>query len=86
MTIASIQLTSGPNIQANLLEVSRYLKDISKTNVKMVVLPENFALMPENDQEFIEHAEIEGSGPLQDFLSQCSEKYKLWIIFCLLNL
>tara|TARA_Y100000992_G_scaffold192358_1_gene130683 strand:- start:2659 stop:3477 length:819 start_codon:yes stop_codon:yes gene_type:complete len=80
MTLASIQLTSGPNIQANLLEVSRYLKDISKTNVKMVVLPENFALMPENDQEFIEHAEIEGSGPLQDFLSQCSEKYKLWII------
>ena len=42
-SIASIQLTSGPNIQANLLEVSKYLEEISKGKSKLVVLPENFA-------------------------------------------
>ena len=47
MTIASIQLTSGPNIQANLHEVSRYLKDISKTNVKngLIIKGVRFALL-----------------------------------------
>ena len=51
--VASIQLSSGPNVQANLLEVGKYIKEISKTDCKIVVLPENFALMPENDEEFI---------------------------------
>ena len=46
--VAAIQLNSGPNIQANMLVVGDLLKEISKTNAKIVVLPENFALMPED--------------------------------------
>ena len=78
--VASIQLSSGPNIQANLLEVEKYLEQISKTDSKLVVLPENFALMPENDSEFLTHAESEGSGPIQDFISGKAKAHKLWII------
>ena len=78
--VASIQLSSGPNIQANLLEVDKYLEQISKTDSKLVVLPENFALMPENDSEFLTYAETEGSGPIQDFISDKAKGYKLWII------
>ena len=78
--VASIQLSSGPNVQANLLEVGKYIKEISKTDSKIVVLPENFALMPENDEEFITHSETAGSGPIQDFLSEKAKDYKLWII------
>lgn len=79
-SIASIQLSSGPNIQANLLEVSKYLEDISKTKSKLVVLPENFAFMPEDDSYFIENAEEFGYGPIQEFISENAKKYKLWII------
>ena len=61
--VASIQLSSGPNVQANLLEVGKYLDQISKTSSKLVVLPENFALMPEDDSEFLTHGETVGSGP-----------------------
>ena len=78
--VASIQLSSGPNIQANLLEVEKYLEQISKTDSKLVVLPENFALMPENDSEFLTHAESEGSGPIQDFISGKAKAHKVWII------
>ena len=78
--VASIQLSSGPNIQANLLEVEKYLEQISKTDSKLVVLPENFALMPENDSEFLTHAESEGNGPIQDFISDKAKVHKLWII------
>jgi len=38
--VAAIQLNSGPNIQANMLVVGDLLKEISKTNAKIVVLPE----------------------------------------------
>ena len=79
-SIASIQLTSGPNIQANLLEVSKYLEEISKGKSKLVVLPENFAFMPENDVSFVTNAEVEGSGPIQEFIAESAVKYKIWII------
>ena len=79
-SIASIQLTSGPNIQANLLEVSKYLEEICKGKSKLVVLPENFAFMPENDMSFLKNAETEGSGPIQEFVSENAAKYKIWII------
>ena len=78
--VASIQLSSGPNIQANLLEVGKYLEQISKTNSKLVVLPENFAMMPESDSEFLTNSETEGSGPIQDFISEKARIYKLWVI------
>ena len=78
--VASIQLSSGPNIQANLLEVGKYLEQISKTDSKLVVLPENFAMMPESDSEFLTKSETEGSGPIQDFISEKARIYKLWII------
>ena len=78
--VASIQLSSGPNIQANLLEVGKYIEEISKTDSKLVVLPENFAMMPENDSEFLFHGETEGSGLIQDFISEKAKIHKLWII------
>ena len=80
-SVASIQLSSGPNVQANLLEVSKYLEEISKTQSKLVVLPENFALMPENDLSFLDNAEVIGSGPIQEFISENAKKYKIWILF-----
>ena len=51
--VTAIQLTSGPNIQANLYEVATYFDEISKLKTKLVVLPENFALMPEHDLSLI---------------------------------
>ena len=78
--VAAIQLNSGPNIQANMLVVGDLLKEISKTNAKIVVLPENFALMPENDKEFLEHSESQGNGIIQNLISDYCKQYKLWVV------
>ena len=78
--VAAIQLNSGPNIQANMLVVGDLLKEISKTNAKIVVLPENFALMPENDREFLEHSESQGNGIIQNLISDYCKQYKLWVV------
>ena len=42
----------------------------------MVVLPENFAFMPENDMSFVTNAEVEGSGPIQEFIAENAENIK----------
>ncbi len=80
--IATIQLNSGPNTQANLLVVSDIFEQISKSKAKVVVLPENFSLMPEEDSEFLEKAEDDGQGNVQDFIRDLASKYKLWWIAC----
>mgnify|MGYP003327396374 CR=1 FL=1 len=57
-----------------------YFEEIGKLKCKLVVLPENFALMPENDNDFLKHSEIEGDGPIQNFLIESAIKYKFWIV------
>ena len=52
--VSAIQLNSGPNIKVNLYDVKSYIEQIADTDSKMVVLPENFALMPENDEDYFE--------------------------------
>jgi len=43
--IAAIQMASGPNVNANLTEAGRLIAMAAKAKAKMVVLPENFAIM-----------------------------------------
>ncbi len=78
--ISAIQLNSGPNIAVNLFDVSSFIEKIADTDSKMVVLPENFALMPENDSDYIKYAETLGNGQIQDCISELASRYKIWIV------
>ena len=78
--VSAIQLNSGPNIKVNLYDVSTLIEQIADTDSKMVVLPENFALMPENDEDYIKSSEELGDGQIQNHLSELASKYKLWIV------
>ena len=78
--ISAIQLNSGPNINVNLFDVSSLIEKIADSDSKMVVLPENFALMPENDSDYIKHAEALGDGQIQNHISDLASRYKIWIV------
>jgi nitrilase len=78
--IAAIQMASGPQIKANLMEVSRLIKEAAGKGADMVVLPENFALMAMQDAENIDVAEVQGNGQIQDVIRQCAVDNKLWIV------
>ena len=78
--IAAIQMASGTNISANLIEVSRQILSAVKAGAKLVVLPESFACMSLDDAEQITIAEKDGSGSIQDFLSEQAKKNKIWIV------
>jgi nitrilase len=80
-TVAAIQMASGPNVMANLLEAEKLLGQAADLGASLVVLPENFAFMGVRETDKLDVAEDEGDGPLQNFLRQQAVKHK----FCLVG-
>lgn len=78
--IAAIQMASGPNVSANLIEVGRQISDATSAGAKLVVLPESFAIMGLHDSDQLTVAEKEGTGPIQEFLSEQAKTNKIWLV------
>jgi nitrilase len=77
---AAIQMASGPNMNANLIEAARLINDAVAKDARLVVLPENFAMMGMKDVDNLAHTEKPGKGPIQEFLSQQAAKHKIWLV------
>jgi nitrilase len=81
MTIcAAIQMASGPQVNANLLEADKLIGEAAKAGAKLVALPENFAIMGMHELDKIQVREQDGHGPIQDFLSQAAKNHGVWIV------
>lgn len=78
--VAAIQMASGPNVGANLIEAGRLIKQAIDAGAKLIVLPENFAMMGLKESDKVDAREEEGKGKIQDFLAQTSSKNKVWIV------
>ncbi len=78
--VAAIQMTSGPNIQANLDEAAKLIEQAASQGAELIVLPENFSQMPTNERERVKNAEADGKGHVQNFLSTQAKKHKAWIV------
>ncbi|MGZ8226171.1 MAG: carbon-nitrogen hydrolase family protein [Methylococcaceae bacterium] len=77
---AAIQMASCPNISSNLLTAERLIAEAAKAGAKLVALPENFALMGDHELDKIKVKEVDGKGPIQDFLAAVAKKYAVWVI------
>ena len=80
MRVAALQMNSGPDVSANLALAERLMSEASADGCELVVLAENFALMPEHENDKAAHAETPDSGPLQSFLAAAARRYSLWIV------
>lgn len=81
MTIcAAIQMASGLQVEANLLEAEKQIADAAQAGAKLVALPENFAIMGMNEYDKVLVREIDGDGPIQEFLAATAKKYAVWIV------
>ncbi len=78
--IAAVQMATGPNVSANLLEAERLVKEAAEHGAGLVVLPENFAFMGKRDQDVLTLREFDGEGPLQAYLAKLATRYRLWIV------
>ena len=79
MKVAAIQMVSTPDVEANLVAARQLLLEAADAGAELAVLPEYFCLLGRQDTDKLNIAEPSGSGPLQDFLSQCAIDFKLWI-------
>ena len=80
MKVAALQMTTGPDVTANLDIANALLDEAARKGAKLAVLPENFAFMGLADADKRKVAEVEGKGPIQDFLSRKAREQKMWII------
>lgn len=77
---AAIQMASGPQVSANLLEAEKLIAEAAKAGSKLVALPENFAIMGMHEQDKVKVREPDGSGQIQDFLSTVAKKHGVWVV------
>ncbi len=51
IVLAAVQMTSTEVLEDNLTEAVRFINDAAAQGADVVALPENFSLMPENDEQ-----------------------------------
>lgn len=80
ITVAAVQMTSAPDVAANLTTAGALLEQAARAGARIALLPENFSFMGLRDADKRAVAERDGAGPVQDFLSQRSRELQLWIV------
>ena len=78
--VAAIQMASGPNVNANLIEAERLMAMAADAGAKLVVLPENFAIMGMSEEDKVQMREPDGHGPIQEFLAEQAAKKGFWLV------
>lgn len=78
--VAAIQMASGPNVSANLLEAKRLISMAASSEAKLVVLPENFAIMGMAESDKVKIREKEGVGQIQEFLQEQAARHDIWLV------
>jgi nitrilase len=78
--VAAIQMTSGPDVTANLEQAKPLLEDAAARGAQLAVLPENFSFMGLRAADKRAIGEADDSGPIQDFLAETASRLRMWII------
>src|SRR5215468_8254131 len=80
MNVAAVQMTSGPDVAANLTQARALLEEAAGRGARLAALPQNFSFMGLKDADKRAVAEPDGSGPAQDFLAASARRLRLWIV------
>ncbi len=79
-TFAAVQMTSGPDVAANLAVAGSLIEGAAGAGASVVLLPENFNFIGRRDADKRAIAETYGAGPTQDFLAAAARRHGIWII------
>lgn len=78
--VSAVQMISTPDVKENIETARRLIGEAAETGADLVLLPEYWPSIGQNDAERIHHAEAIGKGPIQDFMVEMSRKYGIWLI------
>src|SRR5262252_11030761 len=77
---AAIQMVSAPEVAPNLEAAGRLVAAAAAAGAKLVALPEYFRILGRHETDKVKAQEADGSGPIQDFLSQAARANKVWVV------
>lgn len=80
VNLAALQMTSGPDVDANLDFVEQQLGSLQLPANSIVVLPECFACFGTRDGFLLTIAEQPGNGPIQQRLAAIAGHYKCYLV------
>lgn len=80
ITIAAIQMTSTANLNENLTIAEHLLAKACKLGAKLIVLPENFAMLAKNSKDYLSIAEKLNHGKCQRRFKEWAKRYKVWLV------
>ena len=78
--VAVIQMVSSASVEENLNNAASLLAQAADKGAELVLLPEYFPIISDNERDKIQYQEDYGSGPLQEFLSGQAKQYKFWLM------
>jgi nitrilase len=77
--VAAIQMVSAASVDRNIEIAEQWIAKAAKQGAQLVVLPEYFCLMGRKETDKLSVAETEGTGPIQDFLSNTAKTHHIYL-------
>lgn len=78
--VAAIQMVSGHDIEANLAEAQKLLKEAAAEGASVAVLPENFAVLATSQMIDCGRQEAGPEPVIRAFLAEQARKLGIWIV------
>lgn len=77
--VAAVQMVSKPAVDANLRDADTLIAEAARAGAQLVALPEYFCLMG-RETDKVAAREVEGRGPIQDFLAATAKRHGIWLV------
>ncbi len=78
--IAAVQLVSGKDLAFNIERVAHWVKEAAFSGAKVVVLPENFALLDSQQSIGLGQQECSPESPVRSELARLAREYQVWLV------
>ena len=78
--VAAVQMVSTTRIDDNLQSAAALIAEAAAAGAQLVALPEYFCLMGRSDTDKVAAREVDGRGPIQDFLAAQASKHRIWLV------
>ena len=77
---AALQMVSTPHVDENLRTATGLIDEAVAQGAELLALPEYFAIMGMRDDDKVRLREVDGHGPIQDFLAAKAREHGVWLI------
>jgi len=78
--VAAVQMVSAPEVAANLEAAGRLIAEAAGGGAQLVALPEYFCILGRHETDKVKVRELEGAGPIQDFLAEAASRNRVWLV------